>query len=199
MQALGQKPLIWLNPDTAANADWVSVTDGSLHFTLDIPSAWQSLAREQPQQRADFEALLASDTQFTMATLPLKAALADIELMLIAMSEEPEPAVTLPGFVIVARSETVGRLSPNEIFALAQQVGANIEIRHTEIFRSFAGDERATLSVTMPATRDLLSCQQHIIQGSREGYLVVGCAPETTYQLYGESIEKILLSFQSLR
>jgi hypothetical protein len=199
LQTLGRHPLVLLNPDTNVNTGWIPVTDEALRFTLDIPPTWQSFARQDPQQQTDFEALIADNEQFSTAVSLLSTPLPDMEILLIVIGEKAEQITTSPGFVVVARSEALSRLSLDEQVALAQRPVAGIELHQVTFFRSFVGDNRASLSLKIPATRDALICQQHLVQGAGEGYLLAGCAPETRVQAYSEPIEKILASFQLLR
>jgi hypothetical protein len=196
IQTLGQRPLILRNLDTTG---WQPVTDQSLRFTLDIPPTWQSFAGQDPQQQADFETLIANNDHFATAISPLSTTISDMEILLIVIGEQPEQITAVPGFVVVARSEALSRLSLDELVALAQQPHTGIELQQSTHFRSFMGDNRASLSLRILAAGNTLICQQHLIQGVGEGYLLAGCAPETRVQLFSEPIEKILASFQLLR
>lgn len=199
IRSLSQHPLILLNPDTTINSGWTAVTDHRLRFTFDIPAAWQAFAKQNPQQQADFETAIANDAQYIMAVSPFNRVISDIESLFIVIGEKPAQITAVSGFVLIARSETLGRLSLDEAVALAQGADAAVEILQTNIVRSFVGDERASLSLKIPETRDTLICEQHIVQGIGESYLLAGCAPETRYQTYREPLEKILASFQLLR
>jgi hypothetical protein len=199
IRTLGQRPTILLNPDTNISAGWPPVTDHSMRFTLDIPPTWQAWDKQNPQQQAEFETVLASDEQFTAAVASLSTAVSDLEILMIVIGEKPEQITAVPGFIVVARSEEIGRLSLDDIIALAQRPNAAVELSQVNIFSSFTGDNRVSASLKMPATKDALTCQQHVIRGTGEGYLLAGCAPEARYQTYSEPIENILASFQLLR
>lgn len=199
IHSLNQHPLVLLNPDTAINSGWTAITDHRLRFTFDIPATWRSFAKQNPQQQADFETAIANDTQYMTAISPFDRSISDIESLFIVIGEKPAQITAVSGFVLIARSETLGRFSLDETVALAQETDAVVEILQINTVRSFVGDRRATLSLKMPETRDRLICQQHIVQGVGESYLLAGCAPETRYQTYSEPLEKILASFQLLR
>ena len=198
MQSLGQHPLVLLNPDTNVNTGWQPITDQAIQFTLDIPPTWQSFEKANPQEREAFTALLASDEQLATAVTPFSTAISDIEILMIVVSEYKEQMTQLPSFVVMARSEEIGRLTLDETIALAQQNTA-ITISKATKFESFVGDIRAAITLEMPQTPTRLTCQQHIITSSTDTYIVAGCAPEARSTVYDEPLTKILSSFQTLR
>ena len=199
MRTLGQKPLVQLHPDTNINTGWLPVTDQALRFTFDIPPTWQVWERQNPQQQTEFEALLVSDAQLTTSVTPLSEAISDMEILMIVMGARLEQVASLPGFVILARSEELSHLSLDEIISLAQENNTTIIINEIAQFRSFVGDNRVSFLVELPQTKDELSCQHHVITSEIETYLLAGCAPKVRSAVYREPLDKILASFQPLR
>ena len=199
MRRLGQQPLVLLNPETNVNSGWQPITDQAIQYTLDMPPTWQSWEAHHPQQRDMFADLLANETQLATAVTPLGTAVSDMDILMIIMSEQSEQMSRLPGFVIVAQSQELGQLSLDDTIALAQQQNRTTEITEITKFSSFIGDVRAAISLKMPQTPDHLSCQQHIVTGTAETFVLAACAPEARYGVYKEPLGKILSSFQILR
>ncbi|MCB8944165.1 MAG: hypothetical protein H6658_10460 [Ardenticatenaceae bacterium] len=198
MRGLGKRPLVFLHPDTNVNTGWLPVTDQSLQFTLDIPPTWHSFDKQDPAQRQALADLLAEEAAVAGAVVPLDTAVTDMEIVMVMMAEQVETTDALPGFVVVAQSKALGRLSSDEV---VQLVGRETAVTVTEVnrFRSFLGDNRLSLLLEMPPTSHELTCQQHIIYSQTGAFLLAGCAPANQYAVYREPLEKILGSFQPLR
>ena len=199
MRALGQQPLYILNPDTKVGAGWQTFTDQEIRYTLEIPNDWTAWDKQQLEARPTFTDLLQSEPQLTMAVMPFDTFLTDMEIIMVVMGENPAQITDVPGFVIVAQSDMIGRLSSEVTLILVQQANPPLILKKSELAPSFMGDERLVITLEMPQTKDELTCQQHIINNQERNYLLAGCAPSARYGSYGQRLDEILASFQPLQ
>jgi hypothetical protein len=197
-RALDQKPLVLLNLDTNVNAGWRPVTDQSVRFTFDIPPDWQVLEKLNQQQEAGFTEIVADNDVIRVALQPFPTIAGDTDLLMIVMPERSETTTAVSDFIVITRSEDIGRFSLEQITAAVTQNG-NIELEETGRFRSFVGDERITFLLHSPMDDERLSCLQHIVTAVATNYLLIGCTPERRYAVYEEPFTKIMSSFQLLR
>ena len=195
MRSLGQRPLIIIHPETRLSAEWQPVTDENERFTLDLPSWWTWLDREQDQER--FDALVAQNGRFQAALSPLGALADDTELHLIAYEPAPE-GESPPAFLVVAQSARLQQSSPEGAISLARQNAADLEILGTHLAQGLTGQAQSYLLLEIPGPWGVLRCQQQFTPAQQVGFLVAACAPGNRFPRYNSDLQNILASFQPL-
>lgn len=192
MRSLGQKPLIIIHPETRLSADWLPVTDPAQRFTLDLPVDWTWLDESDQPRFAD---LLQADDQFQAALAPLSNFVEDTELLLVARGSRGSTG-ELTGFVVVAHSESLDALTPQQAIELVSQQAAELTIRETSLVESLTGQTQATILVD--GVGDQLRCRQQLTPGQPDSFLLTACSPTAQFPRYANDLQNILNSFQIL-
>jgi hypothetical protein len=193
MRSLGQKPLITIHPETRLGANWTPVTDGAQRFTLDLPADWRWLDGDS-DQRALTDAL-AEDGRFHAALAPLGDLIEAGDILLIA-SYTPFAADDLAGLVVVAHSEILDRLTPEQAIQWSGQNTADLVIQEARLAEGFTGVTHALLLVENPNSG--WRCRQHFTPGPADSFLVAACAPRSWFPRYAGDLQNIVASFQLL-
>ena len=198
MNALGQKPLIILNPETFLQNGWRPFTDQNQTFTLDLPPKWQLLEKQAPQQQTGFDQLISSDSQYQAAVLALGDATADMELQVVATGEAIPDTTAIPVFLLVGRSARLQQVTPSQIVTFVVLNNGDLEISEANLFESIFGEDRPNFVIELPNTKDQLKCHQQLVDSAEYTFLVAGCAPKQFYGRYTDDIDDMLTSFQGL-
>ena len=198
MNALGQQPLVTVNPRTGIQKGWQPFTDEARTFTLDLPPEWTLFHGEERSQGTQLAAMLAANPQFTAAVSALGELTAGTEPLLLATYRNERFETETPAFVIVGRNRRFTQATPEQILNFIRQNSEAINLRESELFLSFYGDNRPNVLLDLPHTDAELTCRQQIVADEQTGYLLVGCAPSAHFSPYSEDITDVLNSFQPL-
>lgn len=195
-RSLNQKPFFITNPEISLRPGWTPITDQEQNFTLNIPSQWLWFERQNGEQRATFDAMLAGNDQFHTAVAPLKNIASDTEILLIATEDTGAENPAPPGFLVVARSTALKQLSTEEVLGLIRQDAGNL--LNVEIAESFTGGNEVDVLLETGSNDNTLRCHERLIQGQQAGYLVAGCTPRVGFPRYRDELDEIVGSFQPL-
>ncbi len=192
--ALGNKPFVVINPDR--NPGWVPVTDQSLRFTYDLPPDWVWAEKNQTNPSALFETATSGDFDYSAVFTALPAHTPDSEWRMIAVS----PTLNEPAqrFLLVATSATLHTLSVNDVLALTAAETTRTEVLETAVTDNLLATPQAHLLLQVTTPNTTWKCQQEVVNGTAETYLLAACATQAEYPRYISELNNILRSFQPL-
>lgn len=194
MTALGNKPFVVINPNQ--NVGWVPVTDQSLHFTYDLPPDWVWAEKNQTNSSGLFEAATSADWGYSAVFTALPAYTPDSEWRMIAAY----PSLNEPAqrFLLVATSTTLHTLSVNDILALRATETGSTQVLETAVTDNLSATPQAHLLLEITTANSTWKCQQEVVNGTAETYLLAACAPQAEYPRHLSELSDILRSFQPL-
>ena len=203
MKSLGGQPQVVQGINQSLKPGWTAVTDQNRVFTLNLPSAWQWLDRYDAEQAADFIAQARQNGQYQAALSPFDEMADDRQLLFLAAANQADVDTAVPPFIVIARSQQLGQLSPEKMTALLRAGPAGVKLLRSNLAEGINGRRQALSILTLPYASEELRCQhlfthETLAEEASDGYLVVGCASEDVYLAYTNIFHDILVSFQPL-
>jgi len=188
MRTLGRSPIVILK-SSAIVGDWVSLQDPRMRFAIDIPVHWDWQFQEGKQSQPEFADLLANDFRIPAAVSPLGKFVSDIDYLLLATNES--------SIIVIARSDRLNRLSPQQAVAsLQQEQFDHISVSEARLIQNAVEEDVADFSIIH--TDPPLYCRQYFVPGPLETYIVAACSSPEGYDLHQDEFNKTLLSFRIL-
>ncbi|MCA9934804.1 MAG: hypothetical protein H6662_12825 [Ardenticatenaceae bacterium] len=192
MRSLGRQPLVTVNADTRLGNRWIPVTGTDQSFTLDLPQGWAWLDVADGQ----FATTLAESVRWETAVYPLHAIAEDADLLLLAGSGDTVSADD--GFVVVARSQRLSVLTPEQAQQMVSQSGEEVEVVNTAVSTNLNRAPQAQFTLHLLVSNESLRCQQLFVPQDDAAYLAAACAGDGRYPSLSSSFADILASFQPL-
>jgi hypothetical protein len=194
-RAIGQAPLFLLHNNNIPQAGWQPITDSQLRFTLNLPNSWRflemTLAPEAPALRSS-PPLQALNNIFT-------ALVADSELLFLGTEDTAVFAKGTPVFVLVAHSQRLQQLTPDELVRYAQEQLPENVTRPTVGQPDNSTDGQAgRLLFNIQQDEQTWRCLEQISPNNRGVYLIVTCTSFAQFPRHLNNFEAILGSFQPL-
>ena len=195
MNALGRRPVLVRSAGPNSTADWVTVTDADLRYTLSLPPDWQWLDVAYRDQSALLGELIARQPYIDQALRPLGDAAGDVEILAVAVGAANLEDLTPAPLVVVGRSARLRDLdTQGALNLLAQQT---LPATETVVDTRLAGQPQARFSV-LDAAR-AYQCRELFVTGAGAGYLAAACAPRSSYGALRPDLNEILDSFQLIQ
>lgn len=189
--ALGQKPLIVVNGDTAVQRRWAAFTDEAFRFTLDLPPNWQVY---EGAHLAEGLAFL-PPTAVGEALAPLVNRAEEAELSAVVLTPITEDG-GLPGFILIAQTPSLDNLPLEAILQNVKTVEYGAEITHAQMAEVIFAEDRPSWQVHMVGAP--LTCQQVVVRPFTSTTFLAACASTGQYVLYRDELTAVLSSFQLL-
>ena len=172
IRSLGQSPIVTLKPDSS-QGEWVSLNSPDKSFTIDIPAKWDWQFLEEKRAKSSVTDLLENDRRIMTAITPLGDLVPDIEYLLVAQNGS--------GLLVVARSERLNRLSPQQaVTSLQEEQFDNIIVTEAHLIQ--AAPEEAKAVFTLKHMDTPLQCDQYMVPGPSETYVVAACSLIESYK-----------------
>jgi hypothetical protein len=194
-RSIGQAPLLLVHADSAPPAGWQPITDSQLQFTLNLPETWQTF---ELNRAPEAPGLRSSPPLQALSSL-FDALVADTELLLLGTEDTAVFPSGTPVFVLVAQSQRLQRLKPDEIIPyLQQQLPENVTLAETARPADPAEANRGSLLFNIEQDEQVWRCLEQVVPGSGSIYLVVTCTSFTQFPRHQSDFDAILGSFQPL-
>ena len=188
MRSLGLSPTIALRTDTSSG-EWILLNDPQKLFTIEIPADWTWYFQHGAQSQASLASLVENDARIRKAVAPLGDIVPDIDYLLFAEKESE--------FLVVARSERLNRLTPQQaVISLRQELFENITVTEARLTQDRAAGDTAVF--VLQRTDQPLYCWQSFSPGTSETYLVSACTPSENYSLFSPELNTVINSFTIL-
>ena len=172
IRSLGQNPIVILKPDSS-QGEWVSLNSPNNSFSIDIPAQWDWQFLEERRAKSTITDLLENDHRIKTAITPLGDLVPDIEYLFVAQNG--------PSLLVVARSERLNRLSPQQaVVSLQEEQFDNITVTEAHLIQVAPGDVKAAFTLRHMDTA--LQCYQHLVPGPSETYVVAACSLIESYK-----------------
>jgi hypothetical protein len=195
MHALGRRPLLVSGADLRLGADWTTVTDSELRYTLSLPAGWQWLDGAFRQQQALVDEVARREPNVARSLAPLGETTGDLALIAIGLLPETAESGDSLTFVAVGRSVQLAQLSPEQVLAvLAEQA---LPLSSTALVEHLPGQPQARFGWLDSAQQ--LQCRNLFVAQGAAGYLLAACAPQEQFGRVQRDLEEILDSFQLLQ
>ncbi len=203
MNALGQQPQVIQGISSSLKPGWITITDQNRVFTLNLPSAWQRLDRYDSEQQAELIKQVHQNNQYQAALSPYDDMADDRQLLFLAAANQTNMDTAVPPFIVIARSQQLGQLSPEQMTVLLREGPSGVKLLRSNLAEGINGRRQALSILTMFYIDQELRCQhlftyETAAKENPDGFLVVGCASEDAYNDYTNVFHEILVSFQPL-
>jgi hypothetical protein len=185
IRSLGQSPIVTLNPDSS-QGEWVSLNSSDKLFTIDIPANWDWQFLEGKQAQSSIIDLLENDHRIMTAISPFGDLVPDVEYLLVAQNDS--------SLLVVTRSERLNRLSTQQaVTSLQEEKFDNIIVTEAHLIEAAPGDVKAVF--TLKHTDTPLQCDQYLVPGPSETYVVAACSLIEIYKQQHGDFKTALDSF----
>lgn len=193
-RAIGQAPLFLVNRKNLPQAGWQPITDSHLQFTLNLPKTWHAIEMDRAPEALE----LRSSPPMQALGDTFAALVADTELLFLGTEDTAVFPDGTPVFVLVAHSQRLQQLAPNELTLYAQQqLPENVRL----VDRPTAtADDAALASIlfNIEQGEQIWRCLEQFVPGNGGLYLVTTCTSFVQFPRYQTDFEAILDSFQPL-
>jgi hypothetical protein len=194
-RAIGQSPLFLANRNTVLQAGWQPITDSQLQFTLNLPETWHVFELE----RAPEAPSLRSSPPLQAVERTFEALVVDTQPIFLGTEDTAEFANGTPVFVLIAQSQRLKQLTPEEMIGYAQQqLPENATLSAVNLPEDSVEGESGSLLFNIEQDEALWRCLEQIGPGSQAVYIVVTCTSFAQFPRYHSDFEAILRSFQPL-
>ena len=163
---------------------------------MDLPDSWQTVELTQDSEAVALRA--SPPLQAVMNTFD--ALVADTELLLLGAEDTAVFASGSPVFVLVAQSQRLQRLSPENIVSYAEEhLPENVTIVEASTTESLTNELKGNLLINIEQGGQTWRCREQFIPDESGTYLVATCTTFTQFPAQLADFAIILRSFQSLR
>ncbi len=195
IRAIGKAPLFLVSGSTTPLVGWQPITDSELQFTLNLPEAWQTVELDRAPEAPG---LRSSPPLQALGSL-FDALVADTQLLLLGTADTAVFPSGAPVFVLVAQSQRLQRLRPDEITRyVQQQMPENVTLEATTRPADLAEANRGSLLFNIEQGEQVWRCLEQVVPGSSGIYLVVTCTSFAQFPRHQSDFDTILRSFQPL-
>ena len=185
IRSLGQSPIVTLNPDSS-QGEWVSLNSSDKSFTIDIPANWDWQFLKGKQAQSSIIDLLENDHRIMTAISPLGDLVPDVEYLLVAQHDS--------NLLVVARSERLNRLSTQQaVTSMQEEQFDNIIVTEANLLQATPGDAKSVFTLKHLDTP--LQCDQYLVPGPSETYVVAACSLIENYKQQHGDFKTALDSF----
>ena len=194
-RTIGHAPLFLAGKNNQLLAGWQPFTDGQLQFTLNVPQSWYLFEVAQaPEVDALRQNVLLQDVNRIVESLA-----ADTELLFLSTEDTAVFADGVPVFVLVAQSQRLQQLTPDEIIKYAQQqMPEHVAFSNAPQPAAAAQESAGRLLFNINQDEQVWRCIEQFNPGSRSVYLVFTCTSFAQFPTHLDDFEIILSSFQPL-
>ncbi len=194
-RAIGQAPLFLANSNNLPQPGWLAFTNDQQQYTLNLPESWQLVdmtrAANAPELRSS-PPLQALDSTFA-------ALVSDTQLLFLGAEDTAVFPSGTPAFVLVAHSQRLQQLTPEQLAAYTQQqLPENVTLVNIEMPEADTAVPIITLLFNIEQGEQIWRCLEHFVPGGEELYLVNTCTSFGQFPLHQSDFETILRSFQPL-
>ncbi len=195
MRSLSRQPILVRSAALDLGGNWVSVTDVDLVYTLTLPSDWQWLDVGYRDQSELLTKVFDRQPYMARALRPLGEGAGDVETLSVAVGTQVLETTDPQPFVIVARSERLGEMSPET--ALELLGNSSLPVSEQSVDTHLAGQPQARFNILdMP---NAYQCRHLFVTAeSKPAYLVAACAPQSRFGTMQRDLNTVLNSFQLL-
>ena len=194
-RAIGQAPLFVVNSNNQLEAGWQPFTDWQQQYTLNLPKTWQVVDMTQAATAPELRSsppLQALESTFT-------ALVGDAKLLFLGAEDTAVFPSGTPAFVLVAYSERLQQLPPNQLAAYAQQqLPENVAIVNIDLPDEDENTAVTALLFNIEQGEQIWRCLEHFVPDEQGLYLVNTCTSFGQFPLHQSDFETILRSFQPL-
>jgi hypothetical protein len=169
---LGRQPLVQAAVQLPP-AGWSFISNIQRTFTTAIPETWSIYDQDEEDTAEDtFNTLLTANPLVMTVTAPLGPAMADTYAIFVGGLVDESGRLDADEFFVVARSNLLNDLTPDEMLALAGESEANLrEGAYVENFDR----THLFLDVDIPLEEGTIRCRQQIIPGVAYAMIVSVC------------------------
>jgi hypothetical protein len=194
-RAIGQAPLFLANSNNLPQPGWLAFTDSEQQYTLNLPESWQLVdmarAADAPELRSS-PPLQALGSTFN-------ALVNDSQLLFLGAEDTAVFPTGAPVFVLVAHSQRLQQLTPEQLATYAQQqLPENVALVNIEMPEADTAVPITTLLFNIEQDEQIWRCLEHFVPGDEGLYLVNTCTSFGQFPLHQSEFETILRSFQPL-
>lgn len=188
-RAIGQAPLLRFGGNNTPLTGWQPITDSQRQFTLNLPDTWQAIDLTRNPTSQQISPLPALADSFA-------ALVADSELLFLGIGQE---TAVRPPFALVARSQRLAQLTPEQYIAYAQQqLPETVEVIAADVTMNDLGITKGQIRFNLHLTENQWRCAHQFVPGVIEAYLITTCVQADQFNNHEETFAAILLSFQPL-
>lgn len=193
--AIGQAPLFLVSGSTTPLAGWQPITDSQLQFTLNLPEAWQTIELDRSPEAPN----LRSSPPLQALGSTFSTLVADTQLLFLGTEDTAVFPSGAPVFVLVAQSQRLQRLSPDELITYAvQQLPESVSLVEATTIEGDNNTLKSNLLFNIQQGEQIWRCQEQFIPGNNRLYLVATCTSFAQFPRHQSDFEAILRSFQPL-
>ena len=194
-RAIGQAPLFLFGSNSVPLDGWRPVTDSQRQFALNLPKTWHHIELDRTSEAAS----LRNSPPLQALSGTFDALVADTELLLVGTEDTAVFAKGSPVFVLVAQSERLQRLSPDEIISYAQeQLPESVTLVEANTTEGITKELTGNLLFNIQQGEQLWRCREQIVPGDGSTYLIATCTSFAQFPIHLDDFEAILRSFQPL-
>lgn len=195
MAYLGRLPLVQIGLGTRTQAEWLSISSDDKGFILSLPESWTWFDGAFEDQQAIINELVTKDPRYLLGTHPFGAEVDDVVIRFVAVESALATNQSSP-FLVVGQSRLLNRLSYEE--AEEFLLKSDYQVSQASFINNFDKSHLSIFVRTEHSEVNSLRCRQQFILGESEALLVSVCAPSSRYQVYANTFDDILSSFQRL-
>ncbi|MGD2078048.1 MAG: hypothetical protein PVH18_06675 [Chloroflexota bacterium] len=201
MSSLASQPQLQVRLGTRTPPDWTLLTAADNAFTVTLPDRWSWLDSADRQAGPQLDALIGSTPRLRLATHPLGAETDDMTILFAA--GDPLPGDSQTPFLVVAASPLLNRLTYQETVDFLSSSGYDVQsVRFEDDFdKSHVGILVDTPLMDADSGDDdgeTIRCRQQFVLGRKQSLLIALCAPVESYDVYNNTFDQIIASFQHL-
>lgn len=194
-RAIGQAPLLVINSSNRPQAGWQPFTDPRQQYTLNLPKTWQVVDMTQAATAPE----LRSSPPLQALASTFTALVGDAELLFLGAEDTAVFPSGTPVFVLVAHSQRLQQLTPQQIADYAQQqLPENVTIVNVELPDKDALIPVTALLFNLEQGDQIWRCLEHFVPEAQGLYLVNTCTSFGQFPIHQSDFESILRSFQPL-
>lgn len=195
-RAIGQAPLFLVNRSNLPQPGWLAFTDGQQQYTLNLPESWQLV----DMTRAATAPELRSSPPLQALNSTFNALVNDSQLLFLGAEDTAVFPNGTPAFVLVAHSQRLQQLTPEQLATYAQQqLPDNVTLINMAMPEADTAVPITTLLFNIEQDEQIWRCLEHFVPGDDGLYLVNTCTSFGQFPLHQSDFETILRSFQPLR
>ena len=190
LRNLSNQPIFQINPSLDRQADWQSITDANLQFTLDLPPTWMAIENEGNVPTGVFqERMNQLNADVTFTELETRIAGDIVPYMLIHSDE-------LPVYFLIVGSQGLQSVSNKQLMQLVTNSGWDV-LRMDEIELPKSGS-RVNIAHHLGDDLHDTRCTTQFVSTENERFILMGCAPVETFPQVASEITKMIALFQPL-
>lgn len=194
-RAIGQAPLFLVNRSNLPQPGWLAFTDGQQQYTLNLPESWQLV----DMTRAATAPELRSSPPLQALNSTFNALVNDSQLLFLGAEDTAVFPNGTPAFVLVAHSQRLQQLTPEQLATYAQQqLPDNVTLINMAMPEADTAVPVTTLLFNIEQDEQIWRCLEHFVPGDDGLYLVNTCTSFGQFPLHQSDFETILRSFQPL-